>query len=162
MVDLEESERGNPSKEEVKSRHNVIAKTSKKDHKIKAQVEGVLTEKLTEEELQAKIQEDVEDNPIPLRDVPQYFKDYMVDEVVIVMPQAVRPSQDEVHPSEDGVYDGSTRTREIDLALKRETSKPVFIGEHLTKEESDKLKALLMEYRDCFAWSYEDLKGIDE
>ena len=32
----------------------------------------------------------------------------------------------------------------------------------MTEEESDKLKALLIEYRDCFAWSYEDLKGIDE
>ena len=78
------------------------------------------------------------------------------------MPQAVRPSQVEVHPSEDGVYDGLATTREIDLALEGETSKPVFIGEHLTEEESDKLKALIMEYRDCFAWSYEDLKGIDE
>ena len=117
---------------------------------------------MTKEELKAKIQEDVEGDPIPLRDVPQYFKDYTVDEVVIVMPQAIRPSQAEVHPSEDGVYDGPARTKEIDLALEGETSKPIFIGEHLTEEESDKLRALLMEYRDCFAWSYEDLKGIDE
>ena len=78
------------------------------------------------------------------------------------MPQAIRPDQVEVQPREDGVYDGPARTKEIDLALEGEKSKPVFIGEHLTEEESEKLKALLMEYRDCFAWSYEDLKGIDE
>jgi len=38
----------------------------------------------------------------------------------------------------------------------------VFIGDHLTKEESDKLRQLLREYRDCFAWRYQDLKGISE
>ena len=77
------------------------------------------------------------------------------------MPQAVRPSQAEVHPSDDGFYDGPARTKEIDLALEGETSKPVFIGEHLIEEESEKLRELLMEYKDCFAWSYADLKGID-
>ena len=106
-------------------------RTPKKAHKAKTHVQGVITEELTKYEL--KIQEDVEGDPIPLRDVPQYFKDYTVDEVVIVMPQAIRPSQAEVHPKEDGVFDGPARTREIDLALEGETSKPIFIGEHLTK-----------------------------
>jgi hypothetical protein len=156
----EEVEKDKPSKEEVKLKHNVTLRTPKKVRRAKSR--GVITEQLTEDELKAKIQEDVEGDPIPLRDVPQYFKDYKVDEVVIVMPQAIRPDQAEVQPREDGVYDGPARTKEIDLALEGEKSKHVFIGEHLTEEESDKLKALLMEYRDCFAWSYEDLKGIDE
>ena len=107
-------------------------RTPKKACKAKTQMQGVITGILKEDELKAKIQEDVEGDPIPLRDVPQYFKDYMVYEVVIVMPQAVRPSQVEVQPSEDGVYDGPARTKEIDLALDGETSKLVFIGEHLT------------------------------
>ena len=47
LAELDELERGNPSKEEVKSWHNVTTKAPKKDHKIKTQVEGVLTEKLT-------------------------------------------------------------------------------------------------------------------
>lgn len=115
-----------------------------------------------EEDLKAKLQENVEGESIPLRDVPQYFKDYTIDEVGIVMPQAIRPDQAEVQPSQDGVYDGPSRTREIDLTQEGETSKLVFIGEHLVEEESGKLKQLLVEYRDCFAWSYEDLKGIDE
>ena len=65
-------------------------------------------------------------------------------------------------PSQDGVYDGPTRTRMINLSQEGETNKPIYIGEHLIEEESEKLKQLLVEYRDCFAWSYEDLKGIDE
>ena len=59
LAELEELERGNPSKEDAKSWHNVTTKTPKKDHKIQTHEEEVLIEKLTEEELQAKIQEDV-------------------------------------------------------------------------------------------------------
>ena len=65
-------------------------------------------------------------------------------------------------PDPDGVYDGPARTRMINLAQEGETDKPVHIGEHLTEEESEKLRQLLVEYKDYFAWSYEDLKGIDE
>ena len=60
------------------------------------------------------------------------------------------------------VYDGPTRTKEINLVEEGEPDKLVFIGEHLTEEESEKLQLLLKEYRDCFAWSYQDLKGISE
>ena len=133
LAEPEGIEANNPSKEEAQSRHNVTLRTPKKARRAKTQVQGVITEELTEDELKAKIQEDVEGDPIPLRDVPQYFKDYTMDEVVIVMPQAVRPNQVEVQPNEDGVYDGPTRTKEIDLALEGETSKPIFIGEHLTR-----------------------------
>jgi len=38
----------------------------------------------------------------------------------------------------------------------------LFIGEHLTKEESENLQLLLKEYRDFFAWNYQDLKGISK
>jgi len=38
----------------------------------------------------------------------------------------------------------------------------VFIGEHLSEEESEKLSLLLKEYRDFFGWSCKDLKGIFE
>jgi len=62
----------------------------------------------------------------------------------------------------DGVYDGPTRTKENNLAKEGDPDKPLFIGEHLTKEESEKLQQLLKEYRDFFAWSYQDLKGISK
>ena len=74
-------------KEEAKSRHNIPTKTTKKERK--ASKNGVITEKMTNNELKAKLEEDVEKEAIPWRDVPQYFKDYTIDEVVIVMPQAV-------------------------------------------------------------------------
>ena len=64
--------------------------------------------------------------------------------------------------AENNVYDGPARTREINLAEEGEQDKMIFIGEHLTEEESEKLRQLLKEYRDCFAWSYQDLKGISE
>ena len=92
---------------------------------------------MIEGELKAKLQEDVDQELIPWRDVPQYFKDYIVNKVVIVMPQAIRPNQVEKEPNIDGVYDGPTRAREIDLAQEGETSKPIHIGEHLTPEESE-------------------------
>ena len=55
-----------------------------------------------------------------------------MDNVVIIMPQAIRPNQVEDKPSMDGVYDGPSRTCEIDIAQEGETSKPIHIGEHLT------------------------------
>ena len=43
----------------------------------------------------------------------------------------------------DGVYDGPARTKEINLVEEEEPAKLVFIGEHLTEEESEKLRLLL-------------------
>ena len=106
---------------------------------------------MTENELKAELEEDAEKEAIPWRDVPQYFKDYTIDEVVIVMPQVARPDQAEQMPDPDGVYDRPARTRMINLAQEGDTDKLVYIGEHLTEEESEKLRQLLVEYRDCFA-----------
>lgn len=81
-----------------------------------------------------------------------------MDAVVIVMPQAIRQTQVEKEPIIDGVYN----VPKIDLAQEEKSSKPICIGEHLVEEESEQLKQLLVEFKDCFTWSYEDLKGIDE
>ena len=109
--------------------------------------------------LQQKLEEEASDSPVSLRDVPQYFKDYMIDEVIIVLPQAIRSNpEEESSAGNDNVFDGPARTRELNLANEGEPDKMVFIGDHLTKEESEKLRQLLKEYRDCFAWSYHDLR----
>ena len=84
LAEVESPEEKILRKKEAKDKHNVPKKKESK---------GVITEILTDRELRAKLQEEAEKEPIPWRDVPQYFKDYIVDEVVIVMPQAVRPSQ---------------------------------------------------------------------
>jgi len=94
--------------------------------------------------------------------VPQYFKDYVIDEVVIVLLQVIRPNPNEEVEDGSNVYDGPTRTRELNLANEGESYIMVFIGDHLTEEESEKLRQLLKGYRDCFAWNYQDLKGISE
>jgi len=65
-------------------------------------------------------------------------------------------------PSPNGAYDEPAQKRMTNLAQEGETNKLVHIREHLMEEESEKLRQLLVEYRNCFAWSYEDLKGIDE
>jgi len=74
----------------------------------------------------------------------------------------MRCDPDKIESLEGGIFDGPTRTKEINLADEGNLEKVVFIGETLTKEESEKHWLLLKEYRDFFAWSYKDLKGIPE
>ena len=95
-------------KEEAKSKHNFYVKTTNKAKK--ANEIGVITEKLTQKELKARLLEEAEKEAIPLKDVPQYFKDYTIDEVVIVMPQVIRPDQAEENHNPNGVYGRPTNT----------------------------------------------------
>ena len=61
----------------------------------KAVRKGIITEKMNSKALQQRLEEEASESPIPLRDVPQYFKDYKIDEVIIVMPQAIRSNPKE-------------------------------------------------------------------
>ena len=45
--------------------------------------------------------------------------------------------------------------KEVNLAELGETPKPIFVSIDLIKEEESDLIALLKEYKDCFAWSYD-------
>ena len=114
----------------MKSQHSlpngVLRKARKSNNK------GIITEKINAEALKANLQEEPNGDPIPLRHVPQYFKDYTVDEVVIVMHVALRPYQNDEEYPEDGIYDGPSRTREIDIDQEGEPDKPMFIVEHFT------------------------------
>ena len=58
-------------------------------------------------------------------------------------------------------YDGQEEAKKIDLAQLGEEAKPAYILADLTPEEEEQLIALLKEYKDVFAWSYKDLKGVD-
>ena len=42
-----------------------------------------------------------------------------------------------------------------------EDPRPVQIGSTLSLEERERLVALLKDFKDVFAWSYEDMPGID-
>ena len=39
--------------------------------------------------------------------------------------------------------------------------RPMFIGANLDPEYKQKLKSLLREYKDCFAWEYYEMPGLD-
>ncbi|MCO5576761.1 hypothetical protein L7F22_030580 [Adiantum nelumboides] len=58
-------------------------------------------------------------------------------------------------------YDGPKKAKKIDLAEPREEPKPAYIATDLTEEEEQLLIATLKQYKDVFAWSYKDLKGVD-
>ena len=49
----------------------------------------------------------------------------------------------------------------MDLALEEEEPRKVWIAMNLSLEEEALLISTLREYKDVFAWSYKDLKGVD-
>ncbi len=50
----------------------------------------------------------------------------------------------------------------VKVPVHHEDEEPKYVkfGSQLNEEELGKYKALVMEYRDIFAWFYKDLKGI--
>ena len=58
-------------------------------------------------------------------------------------------------------YDGLENAKKIDLAEEGEDPRPAYIAADLEPEEEKMLIAALKEYRNVFAWSYKDLKGVD-
>ena len=88
--------------------------------------------------------------------VPSHYKKYEVEERKIVVQKLDREKV------VAGVsYDGQEEAKKIDLAQPGEEAKPAYISADLTAEEEERLMAFLKEYRDVFAWSYKDLKGVD-
>ena len=91
-----------------------------------------------------------------MRNVPPHFKSYTIQDRHTFCEKTKRIA--DIY--DDGVYEGPTKVKEVNIATKRETPKPVFISIDLKVEEEQQLVLLLKEYRDCFASSYEDMKGI--
>ena len=52
-------------------------------------------------------------------------------------------------------------TEMVNLANKGKNEKPVKIGVNFPKEMKLELIALLKEFREIFAWSYQDMPGLD-
>ena len=57
-------------------------------------------------------------------------------------------------------YDGLEDTKRIDVVSPSKESKLVHISIDLCPQEESKLIQLLLEFKDVFAWSYKDLKGV--
>ena len=65
------------------------------------------------------------------------------------------------HNEKNKSYDGPEDAKKIDIAEPGEESRPMYIATDLTSEEEHELTKLLKEFRDVFAWSFKDLKGVD-
>ncbi|CAL8992411.1 unnamed protein product [Prunus brigantina] len=63
------------------------------------------------------------------------------------------------------MQDGSTAVAEqletIDMSNDPSVPKPISVSVHLTGEEKEALVSLLKEFRDVFAWSYEEMPGLN-
>ena len=58
-------------------------------------------------------------------------------------------------------YDGLEDAKKIDLAEPGEEPRLTWIATDLSQEEEALLISMLKKYKDVFAWSYKDLKGVD-
>ena len=89
--------------------------------------------------------------------VPSNFKAYTVQDrkSVTQSPQRDRPT----NPGES--YDGPEEVKQVDLAQPGQDPKLVYIATNLQPQEEELLIETLKQYRDVFAWSYKDLKGVE-
>ena len=87
--------------------------------------------------------------------VPSHYKKYTIQDRRLVVEQPKRERQ----PGKS--YDGSEDAKKIDWAEPGEEPRPAYIATDLSPEEEELLIKTLKEYKDIFAWSYKDLKGID-
>ena len=58
-------------------------------------------------------------------------------------------------------YDLPEQSKTVNLTQSGEEAKLVQISQDLTIEEENLLLQTLIEYRDVFAWSYKNLKGVE-
>ena len=87
-------------------------------------------------------------------DFPERFKVYEQGSRAVA---CKRPQRTPIMLGE--ACDGPARVKEINLG-NRVDPKPVFIAMDLHPDEETSLIALLTEFRDVFAWSYVDMKGV--
>ena len=70
-----------------------------------------------------------------------------------------KPIRTQQAPGES--YDGPEGSKKIDLAEPGRRVQACLDSFRLSQEEEDLLIKTLKEYRDVFAWTYKDLKGVD-
>jgi hypothetical protein len=61
---------------------------------------------------------------------------------------------------EDGGQPTIDELVEVNLGTD-EDPRPTFVSATLTEEERESYRSFLMEYRDCFAWNYKEMPGLD-
>ncbi|KAI5313714.1 hypothetical protein L3X38_042890 [Prunus dulcis] len=79
-------------------------------------------------------------------------------------PQNIEEFIDIVQPAPPQMEEGGQATiddmQEINLGTV-DRPKPIFVSASLTPQELEEYTQLLQEYRDVFAWSYQDMPGLD-
>ena len=89
--------------------------------------------------------------------VPSNFKTYTVQDRKIMTQSPQRDKPTNLGES----YDGPEEVKQVDLAQLGQDPKPVYIATNLQPQEEELLIETLKQYRDVFAWSYKDLKGVE-
>ena len=89
------------------------------------------------------------------QDLPKHFTKFKKRDRIVVLVGAKRQGQ----ASEP--IEGPAKVKEINLEREGEKPRPVFIAEDLTEQEEANLTNLLREYIDVFAWSLDELQGVD-
>ena len=84
------------------------------------------------------------------------------------MQKGPRPSdymmaQEEIpeEPVKEAQIQPKKELREINLGAELGSQKPIFISSQLMAQEREQLVALLQKYRDVFAWTYDEMPGLD-
>jgi len=72
-------------------------------------------------------------------------------------------AQEEVlgEPAKEAQIQPEEELREINLGAKLGSQKPIFISSQLTVQEKERIPALLKKYMDVFAWTYDEMPGLD-
>ena len=64
-------------------------------------------------------------------------------------------------PNKEAQIQPEEELEEVSLKASLGSPKPVFISSQLTTQEKEQLVALLKRYVDVFAWTYEEMPGLD-
>ena len=90
--------------------------------------------------------------------MPDGLKKFTIEDRKIILQKPVRQK-----PETPGVsYDGPQDSKQVNLAEPgEEPRRMVCIATDLSPDEEELLVKTLREYKEVFAWSYKDLKGVD-
>ena len=98
----------------------------------------------------------MEGEPKDKINVPSHFKKYTMVHRKILLQQLQRETT-----GERTSYNALEQSNFVNLAPPNEEPKLVKVAQDLSPEEETKLIQTLKDYMDVFAWSYQDLKGVD-
>ena len=72
-------------------------------------------------------------------------------------------AQEEIleEPVKEAQIQPEEELKEIDLGIESGSWKPVFISSQLIAQEREQLVTLLQKYKDVFAWTYDEMSGLD-